>query len=446
MKLRRLHVAGGLIMLSWFASLGWLVQRQYYSDGYPAGVTTSNRLAPGARFYAVYADGIQIGTASLSADTLPGGGARLVTRFDIGTRDSLRSQLQTLTLTPALGLTEWSATSSGGPTALAVRGARDSDRIFRATLTSGGDTIRAIRVEPGRALPLFAATLRASLNAIFTPGDTLVLPVLDPFSATIRQVRLQSVPARAQIVYVDSAAIDPVSGKWVSALTDTASVTMLIQLGMDAPLRLWLDGEGFPVRAELPEGLVLVRTAFEIANLNFRNGDRPAGPRVRLDRHRAGPGDPVLPEDTAATLVFPSSDSAIAVLARAALANAETRADTVAGLARWINRRIRVGPGADDAVVILQAGKGSALGRARLFVAATRALGIPSRLAFGVRQDGDHWSAVTLPEAYIEGWQQVDLARGRVFADSATRLLRLRTSGFPFEHDALLASFTRHPE
>jgi hypothetical protein len=445
-KPRRLHVVGALIMLSWFASLGWLVRRQYYSDGYPAGVTTSNRLAPGTRFYAVYGDGVQVGTASLSADTVPGGGARIVTRFDIGTRDSLRSRLQTLMLTPALELTEWSASSTGEPTPFEVHGARGTDRIFHATLTEGDDTLRAVPLEPGRALPLFAAALRASLNAIFSPGDTLVLPVLDPYSATIGEIRLRSVPARGPLILADSAALDPATGKWVAALTDTVPARLLVQLGMDAPVRLWLDGEGFPLRAELPDGLVLERTAFEIANLNFRNGDRPGGPRVRLRRHLASEGDPVLPEDSAPTLVFPAQDPAVAALLGDAASGAETRADTIAALARWIGRRIRTGRETDDAVATLDGRAGSAVGRARLFVAAARGAGIPTRLAFGVRQDSTRWTAVLLPEAYIDAWRQVDLEHGRVFQDSSVRKLRLRTSGFPFEHDALLASFTRHQE
>lgn len=446
MKLRRLHIAGALIMLSWFASLGWLVKRQYYSNGFPVGVTTSNRLAPGSRFYAVYADGVQVGTASLSADTLAGGGARIVTRFDMGSRDSLRSQLQTLTLTPALGLTEWSAIRSGGPQSIRVHGVRDSDRVFRATLSSGADTIRSLPLEPGRALPLFAATLRASLNAILSPGDTVVLPVLDPYSATIEQVRLHSVPARGRMTFVDSAAVDPVTGKWVPALTDTVSTTLLVRLGTDGPMRLWLDGEGFPVRADLPDGLVLQRTAFEIANLNFRNGDRPTGPRVRLRQRPPGAGDPVLPEDTTATLIFPARDSAIGALVADAVTGSAARADTIAALARWIRRRVRLAERTDDAAATLHGRAGSSAGRARLFVAAARRAGIPARLAFGVHQASDGWTAVTLPQAYIDGWRTVDLGRGQVSPDSSARLLRLRTSGFSFEHDALLASFMRHPE
>jgi transglutaminase-like putative cysteine protease len=245
---------------------------------------------------------------------------------------------------------------------------------------------------------------------------------------------------------VDSAAIDPATSKWVAALTDTVHAKLLVQLGMDAPVRLWLDGEGFPLRAELPNGLVLERTAFEIANLNFRNGDRPAGPRVRLRRHLASEGDPVLPEDSAATLVFPARDSAIAALRDAVLPGSATRADTLDALAHWIGRRIRVADGTDDAVATLQARSGSAVGRARLFVAAARGARIPARLALGVRQDGLQWTAALLPEAYIDGWRQVDLGRGRIGADSSVRMLRLRSSGFPFEQDALLASFMRHPE
>jgi hypothetical protein len=438
-------VAGALIMLSWFASLGWLVKRQYYSNGYPTGVTASNRLAPGSRFYSVFVHGVQVGTASLTADTLPDGGARVVTRFDLGARDSLRSQLQTLTLTPALALVEWSAATTGDPAAFSVHGARGSDQVFRATLTRGSDTVRALRLEPGRALPLFAATLRASLNAIVTTGDTLVLPILDPFSGSIGQVRLRSVPAQGRVIFADSAALDPATGKWVAALSDTVPAKLLVQLGADAPLRLWLDGEGFPLRAELPDGLVLERTAFEIANLNFRNGDRPAGPRARLRRHLAGAADPVLPDDSAATLVFPARDSVLTAATLAALTGTATRGDSVGALARWVSRFPTV-PETDDAVATVENRAGSTLGRARLFVAAARSAGIPARLAFGVRRDEAGWTAVLQPEAYIDGWQQVDLAHGRVSADSSLRILRLRTSGFPFEHDALLASFTRHPE
>lgn len=446
MKPRRLHVAGALIMLSWFASLGWLVKRQYYSNGYPMGVTTSNRLAPGSRFYAVYANGIQVGTASLSADTLRGGGARVVTRLDIGTRDSLQSRLLTLTLTPALGLTEWSATSTGAPQPFAVHGARGSDRIFRATLTMGDDTIRTVPLEPGRALPLLAATLRASLNATFSPGDTIALPVLDPFSARIEHVRLRPIPAPTPMVFVDSAALDPASGKWVAALTDTVPALLLVRLGADSPMRLWLDGEGFPLRAELPDGLVLERTAFEIANLNFRNGDRPAGPSRRLQLHLIGADDPVLADDTAATLVFPARDSAVAALLGEAASGAATRADTAAALARWIRRHIGEAEEPDDPVATLRARAGSAVGRARLFVAAMRRAGVPARLAFGARPADGRWTAASLPQVYVGGWREADLVEGRMVVDPAVRILRLRTSGYPFEHDALLASFMGRPE
>ena len=221
---------------------------------------------------------------------------------------------------------------------------------------------------------------------------------------------------------------------------------LLVQLGSDSPMRLWLDREGFPVRAELPNGLVLERTAFEIANLNFRNGDRPAGPRLRLRPRLIGAEDPVLAEDTAATMVFPARDSAIAALVGNAATGAATRADTVAALARWISRRIKAAPGPDDAVATLGAHAGSGMGRARLFVAAARRAGVPARLAFGARRSDGTWSAVSLPQVYLGEWQQADLVRGRMTTDSSVRLLRLRTGGDSFEHDALLASFMRHPE
>ena len=439
MRPRRLHVAGVVIMLSWFASLGWLVKRQYYSTGYPPGVTTSDRLAPGSRFYAVFGGGVQLGTASLTADTLPDG-VRISQRLDLGLRDSLESHLLTLLLTPSLAVRSWTADISGGASPLSVTGERDSAGHFRATLSERGQPMQTLAMEPGQALPLFSAVLRASLNGVVTPGDTLSLRVLDPFSGAVSTVSLRSIPARNGMILTDSARLDPRSGRWLPALTDTVDARLLVQLNSSRPIRLWVDRQGFPLQAELPNGLVLQRTAFEIAHLNFRNGFPNAAPPASRHHLRAPAADVPVPGDTSATIFFPPADSAIAVVLPSAFRGATSRADSAAHLARWIARRIRTSNTGDDASAAAANGHGSALGRARLFVAVLRSQNIPARLAIGAARTGNRWTVALRPQAYAGRWLTADLKSGRMTTDSTGTLLTTRTSGLRFEYDALLAS------
>jgi transglutaminase-like putative cysteine protease len=112
----------------------------------------------------------------------------------------------------------------------------------------------------------------------------------------------------------------------------------------------------------------------------------------------------------------------------------------VAGVARWIGQHVHRDERGDDAARTIVEGRGSPLGRARLFVAALRGSGIPARLAVGAVRSGDHWSAQFLPQAYVDRWLAADLDRGGLTPDSADHtILTTRTSGLRFEYNALLA-------
>ncbi|HLS47837.1 MAG TPA: hypothetical protein VK012_04915, partial [Gemmatimonadales bacterium] len=63
MKLRRLHVAGVLIIGAWLASLGWLARREYFGET-PGDLAAAARVTPGAAFFGVYVNGRQIGVAA----------------------------------------------------------------------------------------------------------------------------------------------------------------------------------------------------------------------------------------------------------------------------------------------------------------------------------------------------------------------------------------------
>ncbi len=431
-------------MASWFACLGWLIKRQQSGRGFEPGITASNRLAPGSRFYAVYAGGIQVGTASFTADTLADG-ARVEQRLDIGTRDSIESYLETVTLTPTLTLRGWTARATGLAPSIVVEGSRDSNGVFRAQLRTGTRTVRSIRIADARALPVLAAALRISVYGLLVPRDTISLDLLDPLSGAVHRARFVSVPPTGPLIVVDSARLDRASGQWVPALTDTIQARLLVELGSSAPIMLWLDPAGFPLRAQLPNGLLLERTAFEIAHLNFRNGARPT---ITEELHRFPPALPdlLMAEDTAETLDFPAEDPAISARTAGAFRGATSRADSVSGLARWVSRRIGGDGQDDDAIATLASRRGSELGRARLFIATLRHHHIPARLTLGARRDSSGWSPVLLPQVFLEHWLAADLNTGRVQADSTLHIVRARSGGGPIQYRGLLASLERLPQ
>jgi hypothetical protein len=428
MKPRRLHVAGAFIMVAWFVSLGWLVKRQYFSGDLPAGVSAEDRVAPGSFFFAVFSHGQQVGTASLSADTLPDG-VRVTSRLDLGRGDQRLSQLENFELTPSLTLRRWSARSSGPREDVTVTALRDPAGLLKVMLGDSGHQGRTRRLDPGLALPLLAQGLRATVHRTLRTGDTLTFLVLDPMAAEVRPVRLAVLPSRPFHI-ADSARYGS-DGRWTEALTDTVRTRVLVGVDPAAPMRLWLDFLGYPVRVEFPDSLVYERTTFEIANLNYRNGYPLRS--ERWSRPPAGPmpADSVAPGDTASSLIFPALDSILEGTAAAVLAHAATRADSINAAARWVARSIARGGAEDDAIATLTARRGTDTGRLRLLVSLLRRAGIPARLAL-LRQ-GDDPAPAFAAQAWDGQWLTADLRRGHAAADTSAAVLLRRVNGFQIE-------------
>lgn len=432
MKPRRLHVAGAFIMVAWFASLGWLVKRQYFSGGLPPGVSAEDRVAPGSYFFAVFSHGVQIGTASFGADTLPDG-VSVTSRIDLGRGAERLSRLERLELTSSLMVRRLSARSSGPRQDIIVTGTRDTAGVLDLVLSDSGREVRRRRLTAGVALPLLAQGIRATVNRTLRIGDTLSLQVLDPISGDVRQLRVAVLPSRPFHV-ADSAAYGS-DGRWTEALTDTVRTRMLLGLDPAAPMRLWLDYMGYPVRVELPDGLVFERTAFEIANLNFRNGQRLRSPPWAHLPADTLPADSVASSDTAASLIFPASDSILDSALTVAVGRAASRRDSIARAARWVARSVVPGGAQDDAIATLTAGRGTATGRMRLYVTLLRRAGIPARLAL-VRRGDD--SVAFAAQAWAGQWLTADLTRGRATRDTSATVLLRHGNGFLLE----MAGFT----
>jgi transglutaminase-like putative cysteine protease len=262
------------------------------------------------------------------------------------------------------------------------------------------------------------------------PGDVLDRSILDPQSGRDHPARITVSPETTMVV-VDSAAFDAAAGRWVPARLDTLQAWRLDERGRDGVVRTWVDRQGFVVRAETAEGLVLERTAFEIASNNFQAGKAApfAGAPVATLPARIATDAPS-PRDTMAELLIPSEAPAVLAMARRLRGPDDDPAGTARTILRWVVREIAPAParrGRPRPVAAIAARRGDDISRALLFVALLRASGIPARTVTGVAPGPDGWRPRVWAEVGLDGWTPVDPITGEWPAD--TSLVRLRTGG-----------------
>jgi hypothetical protein len=450
MRPRRLHVAGALIIAAWLASLGWLVRREYFGRT-PGEVAASARVAPGAVFYAVYLNGVQIGTGATTVDTMPEG-VRISERADValpaaeGTRN-IRIARE-VRLAPSLALVSFEQAVSGDAPATSVSARGSAGDSVAVTLSWPGRSDLTRRVAPG-AIPLAALPVRVVSEGPIEAGRELRIPLIDPLSGAVRLADFV-IDDPVTFIVPDSAQLDSNRRIWVPASLDTVTAWALHDTGSEVGARLWIDPQGFIVRAETPEGWTIVRTAFEIAQLNLRMGrphrmpTPPLGAAIGPQRIPApNPSDtasaPLVPSDAAAI------DSAAARLAADSLP-AEVRARA---FFEFVARRVAPADGPPDALAALASRRGSAASRSLLLTALARAAGIPARSVSGARFAEDRWMPDHWVLLHLGEWTAVDPARRAWPADSARFGLRYDGGGHPLEFLAPVARLTRprsHPD
>ena len=443
-RVRKLHVAGVLIIAAWLASLGWLVRREYFGGPTPGSMTASERVSAGTVFFAVYLGDRQVGTASTVVDTPPGA-VRVGGRLDLALPDGERTRRVRLvseaTLTPALTLRALSLAVAGDEPDVGLSGSVEGDGLLtlvrKVTGGTPGDTLRRLY---GGALPREALPIRLMHAERPRAGDVLDLSLLDVQSGRDYPVRI-TVSAETTMVVADSAAFDPVEGRWVAARFDTLQAWRLDERGREGVVRTWVDRQGFVVRAETAEGLVLERTAFEIASNNFQAGtaasygaapEVPAPPRIAADRPT--------PRDTMAELLVPSESPAILAMARRLRAPGDAPEVFARNVLRWTAREISPAPrrGRPRALSALASRRGDDISRVLLYVALLRAQGIPARMVSGAAPSPGGWEPRVWAEVGLDGWTAVDPVSGRWPADTAYVRLRAGGSGHPMETLPLL--------
>ena len=101
-------------------------------------------------------------------------------------------------------------------------------------------------------------------------GRSYSMPVFDPATMNSAAAAKFTIMAESLFTLVDSARFDETNGDWVAALTDTVRAWRLEASGAkDSPAE-WIDAQGRVVQAVRPDGLMLKRTAYELAFENWR--------------------------------------------------------------------------------------------------------------------------------------------------------------------------------
>ena len=467
----------------WLGTMGWLVRREYLLPDAEVMLDAGLSIPPGATFFTVSLGDRQIGTASITADTLIDG-VRVVTRYDLDIPFA-EGPTHVVSATNAvysrdLRLQRFARRSSGDFPPSVLEGVVDGDSLLTLRLgapESAPD--QTVRQPTGGQLSLPSAVpLRVALTGKLRVGSTIETHVVDPATLTLR-TESASIVADSVFVVPDSADLDPTTQLWVPATYDTVTAYRFDQTIFGLPLQTWVDQTGYVIYATTPLGFTLERSAFELVSENYRRaGRRTEGAPVRSPSRgittvpasrravnrmttllEGGPpnGDSLawaaLDLDTpwqhnVADTVFTSirsefgeatfivdyripytgddawrqldpgaydgKDPRIGAQARRIIDGERRVMAAVHKLALWVHEEIALVPATEPASAwwVLDQQAGDASGKAALFVALSRSVGIPARPVAGfVYHDGRfHYSAWA--EVWLTEWAPVDPTLG----------------------------------
>jgi hypothetical protein len=469
---------GAAILAVWAASLGWLVKREYFRPTGARLAEAALAVSPGALYYHIGARGRQVGFASTTVDTLIDSirveDLLVLDEAALGAvrRSTARS---TAVLTRALRLRSVVSDIAADGRSFAAQGTVADDTAFRLTLRAGHDseTVRWGLARPVVVPSLLA--LRLAFGGELTPGNTYTTRLFDPVLLTERDVRAR-VGAESTFVVADSAEYDSTAMAWVPVRFDTVRAFAVDEERSGGRTRQWVDAQGRLVRAEYPGGLVVQRSAFEVAYENFRRRDTlalirasahpPPGAVVPLTALAAGvrPGEPAaafrvrvsglppaavgvgtgtvtrrgdtlevtrpdlasLPSrmlplgDSAAAAwlgsepLIPWDDPRLVAQSRQIVGRERNARRAAELLVAWVHGEIQPGPGAalPGAVATLATRRGDAGDQAALLVGLARAAGIPARPVAGLLFADDRFYYHAWAELFIGEWVAADPVTG----------------------------------
>ena len=272
MSRRRVALA---VLGVWAVAVALLVSRSINRDPVEVLAIAALRIQPRSIYYTIERDGTVVGAASSEIDTLP---TRIVATdyvegilpFADSTMD-IRVRARS-TFSRALSFMDIRILVQPPNDSITVVITRASDELLRVTGDRGGRVLGTQEVEARDPvfMPQWAA-LPLMLTQEVRAGASMTVRILDPRTRIARETPLR-LAAESLFVVVDSAAFDTRDRTWVPALRDTVRAWRVTGEGL--PPTFWIDIAGRIVEAEDERGLVIRRTAYEIAFDNWRNRRR----------------------------------------------------------------------------------------------------------------------------------------------------------------------------
>jgi hypothetical protein len=285
---RRALVALGVIAL-WLAGLGMLVRREMFQGHTERLAEAGLRVTPGASYYAVLQQGVQIGFASSTIDTTGGGVTvqdYLVADLPIAGKLHRASARTSTRLTRALRVTSFSLAVDADLAPINASGRIVGDSLLLLALNGAtGQTTDTQRVRlTGPVLLPTLLPLAIALGERPRAGASFSLPVFDPIALAQRDVTVK-VEAESVFVLQDSSVFDPAAKRWRGARPDTVRAWRLSTSREGATgFSGWVDEQGRVVSAAQVLGLTLERRPYEVAFENWKADARERGAQVSADR------------------------------------------------------------------------------------------------------------------------------------------------------------------
>ena len=268
----RRGVAAVVILGVWAAGLGLLARRELFKGAGQRLAELALRISPETFYYVVEQGGRQVGFASSAIDTTTGGilvkDAFAADLLIVGQLHRATAQSE-VRLSRGMALQGFTVQFSADSQPVTVTGTTEGDSAIRFTVTSGSGAPEPQRlVVNGPVLLPTLVPLAVALGETPKVGKRFTLPLFDPMRMGTRDVTI-SIRAESLFVIPDSAALDTASGRWRVVHRDTVRAW---QIGSEDSRYLsgWIDERGRLVESQQAGGLVLRRTAFEVAFENWR--------------------------------------------------------------------------------------------------------------------------------------------------------------------------------
>ncbi|MGH7539772.1 MAG: hypothetical protein ACRELC_02115 [Gemmatimonadota bacterium] len=265
----RLAVA---ILAVWAGALAWHVKRVHFRPVADLLAAAARTIPPGVAYYALFQGDRRIGWAQTEVDTLPSGTGfllrdQLIAREPIVPGGSLMRLAVDARLGPTLALESFRLAAEGVPGIRTVDGDVHGDTALELRVRGEDGARRVVIPIEGSIILQAAWPLRFAAQRQVREGVRFEVPTLDPLTGSTRVVGLRVLSSEAK-VYPDSVVAE--DGWWVPARNDTVWAWHIEHEIGGLALRSWVDEDGRLFRAELPGGLRLERTAFELAYFGER--------------------------------------------------------------------------------------------------------------------------------------------------------------------------------